>query len=183
MLQKHFCCVWRIIHMQSFNFRIRYCEISRHSLSCMKKHFKDFTEFLVSWIYSEVPRNICCSWARALEKYMVLWKTFLPYQHKNYCFVFLMSALNDKNYVWSMICRSIGMTVSWPHNVFMQGKQKFDKTKYLIYKLTNLSCQLEVSLTVLILACVTLMSARLHYHTRSDCSRFAQSLPGERYCS
>ena len=75
------------------------------------------------------------------------------------------------------------MTVSWPHNVFMQGKQKFDKTKYLIYKLTNLSCQLEVSLTVLILACVTLMSARLHYHTRSDCSRFAQSLPGERYCS
>ena len=26
-----------------------------------KKHFKHFTEFLVSWKYSEVPRNLCCS--------------------------------------------------------------------------------------------------------------------------
>ena len=61
-------------------------------------HFKDFTEFLVSWKYSEVAKNICYSWARDLEKYMVLWQTLFA-SDKNYCFVFLKPALNDQNNV------------------------------------------------------------------------------------
>ena len=54
----------------------------------------------------------------------------------------------------------IGMTVSWPHNVFKQGKQKCDKTQFLIDNLTNLLCELEVGIMVLDLAYITLMRAR-----------------------
>ena len=63
------------------------------------------------------------------------------------------------------------MTISWVHNVFQQEKKKCDKTQFLIDKLTNLSCQLQVGIMVLNLACFTLMSARPHYRTRSDWSR------------
>ena len=34
-------------------------EVTAEAIS--KKHFKNFTEFLVSWKYSEMPRIICCS--------------------------------------------------------------------------------------------------------------------------
>ena len=56
----------------------------------------------------------------------------------------------------------IGVTVSWPHNVFKQGKQKCYKTQFLIDKLTNLLCELEVGIMVLDLDYNTLMTARLH---------------------
>ena len=56
----------------------------------------------------------------------------------------------------------IGMTASWPHNVFKQGKQKCDKIQFLIGKLTNLLCELEVGIMVLDLAYITLMRARPH---------------------
>ena len=54
----------------------------------------------------------------------------------------------------------IGMTVFWSHNVFKQGKQKCDKTQYLIDNLTNLLCEIEVGIMVLDLAYITLMRAR-----------------------
>ena len=56
----------------------------------------------------------------------------------------------------------IGMTVSWPHNVFKQGKQKCDKTQFPIDNLANLLCELEVGIMVLDLAYITLMRARPH---------------------
>ena len=68
------------------------------------------------------------------------------------------------------------MTISWVHNVFKQEKQKFDKTQFLIGKLTNLSCQLQVGIMVLNLACITLMSARPHYCTRSDWRRLVNPM-------
>ena len=54
----------------------------------------------------------------------------------------------------------IGMTVSWPHNVFKHGKQKCYKIQFLIDKLTNLLCELKVGIMVLDLAYITLMRAR-----------------------
>ena len=71
------------------------------------------------------------------------------------------------------------MTVSWPHDVFLQGKQKYYKTQFLIDKLTNLSCQLQVGIMVLNMAWITLMSPSPHYCTRSDWSGFVQSQPDE----
>ena len=68
------------------------------------------------------------------------------------------------------------MTISWIHNVFKQEKQKCDKTQFLTGKLTNLSCQLQVGIMVLNLACITFMSARPHYCTRSDWSRFVNPM-------
>ena len=56
----------------------------------------------------------------------------------------------------------IGLTVSWPDNVFKQGNQKCHKTQFLIDKLTNLLCELEVGIMVLDLDYNTLMTARLH---------------------
>ena len=75
------------------------------------------------------------------------------------------------------------MTVSWPHNVFKQDQQKCDKTQFLINKLTSLSSQLEVGIMVLNLSYTTLMSARPHYRTRSNWSRFVQGHPDESCCS
>ena len=47
-----------------YNLSISSVDIVRFQVTAeavSKKHLKSFTEFLVSWKYSEVPRNICCS--------------------------------------------------------------------------------------------------------------------------
>ena len=103
-------------------------------------HFKDFTEFLVSWKYSEVPKNICYSWARDLEKYMVLWQTlFASAQELLFC---LSQTCNDQNNV--LLCelwfagalewQSLGLTMSSSKNSKNVIKLSFWLTNWQAYQ-------------------------------------------------